>query len=539
MNNFMAMISSGKKSIGLPKEYKVGDDKSDTKINTKDFISILFSQISNSKGKSEKTNIKIPIDIQTSIKDAPKKDSSKSSNELLLGEILNIVNLLKEDVTKTSFPKFSDKLEKILNDKSTLNDFKNIKNIDDLFKVSKKYNLGLKDIKFTKESVEILKKDFPKLDIEKFFKSNKSNIADFTEKQNTLLTKNDKHAIIKNLIQGLPEKSRAEEPKNILQSLLKNPDENTKKVIIKDIEEDKKNKVEQYTKKDKRVYAKQNIEEDKKNDSTTINKLPKENIQATQKTLKKTINNTFIPKEALHVEQENGLKPVKKEALSTKHIQKKDISIGKIITGEAEQKKQSNQVSQERVSHKIKIHKNINSQNINNIQNLETDDKTEMKNSNDTKTEIVSNKQEFKHHIQNDTFKTNKPIEAKNSLNQFSNDLKEKIDNYKPPLMKLKMALNPKHLGEVEVTLIHRGNNLHVNIVSNTNTMSIFTQNQAEFKNSLVNMGFTNLEMNFSDQGKNSGQNQQKKKENHISFEEFNNQDNYESSVELVVPRYV
>jgi len=105
--------------------------------------------------------------------------------------------------------------------------------------------------------------------------------------------------------------------------------------------------------------------------------------------------------------------------------------------------------------------------------------------------------------------------------------------------MKVKMALNPKNLGEVEITLLHRGNNLHVNIVSNTNTMSLFTQNQAEFKNSLVNMGFTNLEMNFSDQGKNSNHNQQNRKNNNNSFEEFNNQENYESTVELIVPRYI
>ncbi|WXG61190.1 hypothetical protein VB002_07240 [Campylobacter concisus] len=38
--------------------------------------------------------------------------------------------------------------------------------------------------------------------------------------------------------------------------------------------------------------------------------------------------------------------------------------------------------------------------------------------------------------------------------------------------------------------------------------MNLFLQNQAEFKNSLVNMGFTELEMNFSDQ------NQRQEKEN-------------------------
>ena len=170
-------------------------------------------------------------------------------------------------------------------------------------------------------------------------------------------------------------------------------------------------------------------------------------------------------------------------------------------------------------------------------ENLSKDDSnTEIKKSQNS---IPSHKREFQTSSHVDNSKTNKQIKVDNSLNQFTNDLKEKMDAYKPPLMKVKMALNPKNLGEVEVTLIHRGNNLHVNITSNTNTMSLFTQNQAEFKNSLVNMGFTNLEMNFSDQGKNSRQNQQSNKKNGASFEEYNNKDEQESSIELIVPRYI
>jgi len=65
--------------------------------------------------------------------------------------------------------------------------------------------------------------------------------------------------------------------------------------------------------------------------------------------------------------------------------------------------------------------------------------------------------------------------------------------------MKIKMQLSPKNLGDVDVTLINRGNNLHVNINSTPNTIAIFTQNQTEFKNALVNMGFTGLQMNFGE----------------------------------------
>lgn len=104
--------------------------------------------------------------------------------------------------------------------------------------------------------------------------------------------------------------------------------------------------------------------------------------------------------------------------------------------------------------------------------------------------------------------------------------------------MKVQMALNPKALGEVDVTIINRGNNLHVSITSNTNTMTLFTQNQAEFKNSLVNMGFTNLEMNFSDQRQsNNEQSKNSSSANKDFFEEL--EEETSTSIELIVPQYV
>jgi hypothetical protein len=132
-------------------------------------------------------------------------------------------------------------------------------------------------------------------------------------------------------------------------------------------------------------------------------------------------------------------------------------------------------------------------------------------------------------------------VAPKESLNQFANDLKEKIEAYKPPIMKVELSLFPKSLGEVDVTLLTRGNNLHVNISSNTSTMTLFTQNQAEFKNALVNMGFTNLEMNFSDQrGNEHHQQNQHKKNSETFFDELSEPNSSElATIELVVPRYV
>ena len=129
---------------------------------------------------------------------------------------------------------------------------------------------------------------------------------------------------------------------------------------------------------------------------------------------------------------------------------------------------------------------------------------------------------------------------VRETFDNFSSNLKEQVAAYKSPFMRFNITLNPLNLGEVEITMVNRGNNLHINFSSNTQTMNLFLQNQAEFKNSLVNMGFTELEMNFSDQ------NQPKKEQGQKSYKgsKFNadGADQVEAAaprLELVVPRYV
>ncbi|EAL2173964.1 flagellar hook-length control protein FliK, partial [Campylobacter coli] len=131
-------------------------------------------------------------------------------------------------------------------------------------------------------------------------------------------------------------------------------------------------------------------------------------------------------------------------------------------------------------------------------------------------------------------------ITPKETLQYFSQDLKEAVDQYKAPITKLSITLNPNNLGEVEVTLVQRGNNLHINFNSNTNAMNLFIQNQAEFKNSLVNMGFTGLEMNFSDQGKREQNQNQGKNRSGYGFKDVLDGKNESEKVnlELVLAKY-
>ena len=130
------------------------------------------------------------------------------------------------------------------------------------------------------------------------------------------------------------------------------------------------------------------------------------------------------------------------------------------------------------------------------------------------------------------------PVPLKQTFESFTQDFKEYVERYKPPLMKIKMQLNPGTLGDVDVTLVNRGNNLHVTIQSNPNTIALFAQNQTEFKNTLINMGFTGLQMSFGEnRDSNRGQHHTKTANatRHTGEEEHQENEHFE----MIVPRYI
>ena len=132
-----------------------------------------------------------------------------------------------------------------------------------------------------------------------------------------------------------------------------------------------------------------------------------------------------------------------------------------------------------------------------------------------------------------------------NSVRTFAAQMVEKISEFKPPVTRVNLQLHPAELGEVNITMIARANNLHVNVTSVNATMALFLQNQAEFKANLVNMGFSDIQMSFSDhkEGSNAQQNANKAKKSYESDEdgvminEF--EGSGESTLEIVLPRYI
>ena len=138
--------------------------------------------------------------------------------------------------------------------------------------------------------------------------------------------------------------------------------------------------------------------------------------------------------------------------------------------------------------------------------------------------------------------------EAKQMIKYLSTDVKNAIDDYKSPFTRVKVQLNPQHLGEVDLTVVQRGKNLHVNISSNNAAVNMLAMNSNELKTQLNNSGINNATLNFSDSSQNSNTNggEHQKRENERKAEQeygyFESEETNEeilSSLEIVVPRYI
>ncbi len=137
--------------------------------------------------------------------------------------------------------------------------------------------------------------------------------------------------------------------------------------------------------------------------------------------------------------------------------------------------------------------------------------------------------------------------EAKQMIKYLSNDVKQAIDNYKAPFTRVKVQLNPQQLGEIEVTVVQRGKNLHVNLSSNNAAINTLAMNANDLKVQLQNSGINNASLNFSNnsQGQEQATSQQQQQQNREQAQnEYNYFDNEEkneeilSSLEIVVPNY-
>lgn len=363
---------------------------------------------------------------------------------------------------------------------------------------------------------------------------------DATDVKNTLKNiKNDEFA--KNLTEELNIKDKKNQDNlnkdNNLKDLIKDgtkQDKNSNKELKDNASTQELTNLKDLNKENKDFNKELNKNQEKNN-------LNQENIQDQNKNLKNNNQNLNLDK--------NSNKEIVKDVQNlVSNLTQKDFSLNKELKNNDKENKDIKQnffdqkLNFENLNKTQVVQNKENNANFNNNTNKETftQEQTKITHSENVDKNSLDDLNSLVKDLNKVTQNNARNITPKETLQHFSQDLKEAVDQYKAPITKLSITLNPNNLGEVEVTLIQRGNNLHINFNSNTNAMNLFIQNQTEFKNSLVNMGFTGLEMNFSDQGKREQNQNQGKNRSGYGFKDALDGKNESEKVnlELVLAKY-
>ncbi|WQW86002.1 flagellar hook-length control protein FliK [Helicobacter pylori] len=179
---------------------------------------------------------------------------------------------------------------------------------------------------------------------------------------------------------------------------------------------------------------------------------------------------------------------------------------------------------------------------------LEKEETTKEASDNKEKTkETNSSAQSAQNAQASDKTSENKSTTPKETIKHFTQQLKQEIQEYKPPMSRISMDLFPKELGKVEVIIQKVGKNLKVSVISHNNSLQTFLDNQQDLKNSLNALGFEGVDLSFSqDSSKEQPKEQLRElfkeqessplKENALkSYQENTDHENQETSMQITL----
>ncbi|EAH8208118.1 flagellar hook-length control protein FliK [Campylobacter upsaliensis] len=509
-----------------------------------------------------------------------------------LMQILSVLDKLKTDLSNVKLANLANNntLLQLIKNENNFNALKNANSLGELLNLAKDMGLEVRDIKV--DRLLDLKATFPNLDKKDFFKGAIDNVfkevlnhklahieknldTNLHTQNKTPIKTNEANSLLSKTLQNLDSLIKKEDKTHQFDKTKKESDEETElktpiktnkneilnEVVEKFSQKTKINEKETQSKetlKLKEEIKEPNLEPKKENLSTQ-----KENLKTQKEDLKEM---THLGKEPLNKSDENvnlqekTKSPLKEAVLNAtlgkdvaKETIKETLNVKDFMQKEFTQKETSKEnlkdVKLNHLSEGLKITsenltkvvQNKTSENLfSELLNKETNKELFTKENGENTANTEKSGIDDLNNLVKDLSRVNqnqKIISPKETLQYFSKDLKEAMEQYKAPITKLSITLNPSNLGEVEVTLVQRGANLHINFNSNHNAMNLFLQHQAEFKNSLVNMGFTGLEMNFSDQGKKEQQ-QEKKSKSHYYEENFEEESGPKINLELVLAKY-
>ncbi len=402
--------------------------------------------------------------------------------------------------TNTANPKVTQKeskeslniLSNLLQDKELLNkesskDSKASPNKTD-FKAENKESLNVKN------STQNLKKE------EKNLKDSQ-NVENLTptkekiESKTDFKTKEAENLEAKNKLQKTEIKNAQEKEKVKAKNIKESPDKPTESLQAKAQEPSKEIPKQEVGKQD--FVVKNEIkQEEKVKEKTNQEEMLKESqntkVASQSKATQESLRNPFTLKEQ---------KEVKESFLKEEKEDKRNIKNSKTTTTQS-LNTLGNAFKEENIKQDIK-QQDIFLENL--LKTTEKSAQSSKETSKEAMLEVSKENTEKKAKINQEIYQASTQAQVENRLSvqntflHFSDKLREALQNYRPPITRLSLELNPENLGSVELTITKRGENVSVQITSNQTALQLFMQNAQEFKNSLSNLGLNDVNLEFKD----------------------------------------
>ncbi|WP_300697292.1 MULTISPECIES: flagellar hook-length control protein FliK [Helicobacter] len=412
--------------------------------------------------------------------------------EMLLDKQILKTNTANPKVTQKESKESLNILSNLLQDKELLNkesskDSKASPNKTD-FKAENKESLNVKN------STQNLKKE------EKNLKDSQ-NVENLTptkekiESKTDFKTKEAENLEAKNKLQKTEIKNAQEKEKVKAKNIKESPDKPAESLQAKAQEPSKEIPKQEVGKQD--FVVKNEIkQEEKVKEKTNQEEMLKESqntkVASQSKATQESLRNPFALKEQ---------KEVKESFLKEEKEDKRNIKNSKTTTTQS-LNTLGNAFKEENIKQDIK-QQDIFLENL--LKTTEKSAQSSKETSKEAMLEVSKENTEKKAKINQEIYQASTQAQVENRLGvqntflHFSDKLREALQNYRPPITRLSLELNPENLGSVELTITKRGENVSVQITSNQTALQLFMQNAQEFKNSLSNLGLNDVNLEFKD----------------------------------------
>ncbi|MBO7155163.1 MAG: flagellar hook-length control protein FliK [Campylobacter sp.] len=474
-----ASQNSQENNQSKPQEQITNQTTQGSSTNSSDKTAQSSSQTNSAKTDSSQSDKMIQNSASNSAQ------SSQNTDEIMLenADFITLLSLLEasDGSTKTGANLLSSSLNKFLATEQNIKELKGAKNLQELLNLSEKFGLGLSKIKISKDGLEALKNEFKNLNAKGFF----NQIPALNQAI-------DLNAITKKDIEKALQKTQKDD-KSVLSKLMQGQSVE----LSDDINSVKKLHPEAKIDTQKITEKLAQTAEQKLNQPSELNKEIKDTKTTTTTTPNATKSQSISSiDDYLANIMQRAMKESSEQSAKAAMTATTDLASSSVEASLSEQTTQGIEPTSQANSQVKDI---VNSAKLN-----------------------------------------AKELNLRQVFDNFATQLQEKISEYKPPITRFHLTLNPGNLGEVEITLINRGSNLHINFNSNNQTMQLFMQHQAEFRTSLVNMGFSELSMSFNDNANKEQSQGQNKKAKFVSEDSELTEiaQNEESVLEVILPKY-